>query len=116
MSEPTESERLAFVKFARHTALAADKLCGSLLSMSQKLEEAKIIDPSRKTKSERDKKLKNNHSLVSISNEEISKLISQIQDNPDAESIILSLFRDLEPSRVKKLLPNNEQKEKINKE
>jgi len=116
MIEPTQEEKMAMVKYARHTALAADRICGSLLGMAKRLEEAKIIDSARKSKSERNKKLKGNYQEISVSDEEITKLMKKIQDNPDAESIVASLFRDLSPAQVKSAVSSSKPKEKKEKE
>ena len=110
MTEPSQSERLAFVKFARCSALAADKLCGTLYALTQRLEEENLIDPNRPSKKVRDNKLRTNAREVAASDEDIEKLVKQISEkNADAEKIVASLFRDAAPKRVKK---TTEQKDK----
>lgn len=95
----TEPERQAFVKFARHTAVSADKLCGALIKLTQSLEEAKIIDPERPTKQERDKKLTKSYHDFDVPAEEVASLMSKLVNNPDAEKIVSSLYRDYKPKR-----------------
>ena len=103
MIQPSQSERLAFVKFARSSAVAADKLCGTIMALTQRLEEQNIIDPNRPTKRERDIKLRKNSRDLAASDEDIDKLVKQISEkNADAEKIVASLFRDAAPRRTKK--------------
>ena len=113
MNDPTESEKLAFLRYARYTAFTADKLCGSLLKLSQRLEESKFLDPSRKSKLERDRKLKNHQHDISVSDEEIMKIMKRIDNNPDAEQIVSSLFRDVDPSRIKRIVSKEKKSSEI---
>ena len=101
--EPSQSEKLAFLKFARSSAVAADKLCGSVLALSQRLEELNIIDPNRQTKKTRDNQLKKTARELAVSDETIEKLVKEISEkNADAEKIVASLFRDVAPRKTKK--------------
>ncbi|EAY09118.1 hypothetical protein TVAG_230780 [Trichomonas vaginalis G3] len=99
MEKVSEPERQAFVKFARHTAVATDRLCGALIKLTQSLEEAKIIDPERPSKLERDKKLTKTYKDFDIPAEEVASLMEKLVNNPDAEKIISSLYRDYKPKR-----------------
>ena len=111
-TEPSQAERLAFVKFARSSAVAADKLCATLYALTQKLEEQKLIDPNRPSKRERDNKLRKNARELAASDEQIDKLVKQISEkNSDAEKIVASLFRDATPRKAKKTNDNKKQED-----
>jgi hypothetical protein len=100
-AEPSQAERLAFVKFARYTALTADKLSGALLALSEKLELGGFLDPNRASRISRDQKLKSHMHKVSKSGQAVSDLLKLIPDHPDGESLIRSLFQDLQVPAVK---------------
>ena len=107
MTEPSQAERLAFVKFARCTALAADRLCGSLLELTKRLENAQIIDSNRPSKKDRDNKMSKNQKNLQYVEEDVNNLMNQIAEKtPDAEKIVESLFRDVKPKKAKKTSEN----------
>ena len=102
-AEPNEKERIAFLKFARNGALAADKLTSALCALTQRLEEENIIDPNRPSKKQRDAKMRTNAKEFAVPNDAIDKLVNEIHHtNPDAEKIVASLFRDASPRKTKK--------------
>lgn len=104
LTQTTIDERQNLIKYARHAAIAADQICASLLTLSTRLEELNIIPKDRKTKQKRDSHLKKNKKEVDVPDEKIEEMIQKLQGQPDAETIIASLFRDLKVSRVKKIM------------
>jgi hypothetical protein len=86
---------MAFVKWARYTALTADKLAGHILELTAKLEDRGILLPTRPSRFARDKKLRTHGADVAKSDQEIADLVKLIPNHPDAENLVRSLFRDL---------------------
>jgi hypothetical protein len=99
--EPSQAERIAFVKFARYTALTADKLSGALIALSEKLESAGISDPNRASRISRDQQLKAHMHKVFKSDQTVNDLLKLMPDHPDGESLVRFLFCDLHISTVK---------------
>lgn len=90
---PSQAERMAFVKFARYTALVADRLAGAMLQMTAKLEDEGILKCGRSSRLERDKKLRLYAMKIHKSDSDISDMMKLIPDHPDAEKLISSLFK-----------------------
>ncbi|OHT09886.1 hypothetical protein TRFO_04430 [Tritrichomonas foetus] len=90
------------MRYARHSALATDRICGTLLAFSNRLEELNIIPKDRKTKKIRDQHLKKHRLELNIPKEKIEEMVKKVQGHPDPESLVASLFRDLNLRRVKK--------------
>ena len=91
----SQCECLTAVKFARYTAVTADKLSKMMLNLTTKLEQAGIIDPKRISRAERDAKLKKMSLDVTKSNYEITELIRRIPAHPQANQIIHALLDDI---------------------
>ena len=98
---PSSDERLRLLKQARHTALAADRICGTLLAFSNRLEQMNIIPKDRKTRKARDQQLRRHQKELEVPGERIKELVRMVQDNPNAEQLVASLFRDLSVRRIK---------------
>lgn len=90
---PSQAECMAFVKFARYTALAADRLAGALLQMTARLEDEGILKCGRSSRLERDKKLRLYAMNIHKSDSDINDMMKLIPNHPDAEKLINSLFR-----------------------
>lgn len=96
MSEgPSQAERLAVVKFARYTALTADKMAGILLGLTTQLEEIGILHPNRQSKAERDRKMNKHACDVAKSDQEVGDMLRLIPNHPDAEELIQALLGDI---------------------
>ena len=108
-------EALSIIRYARHTALAADQICGSILNFSEQLEKLNIIPKDRKTKKMRDQHLRKHFNECGPSNKKIEEMAEKLKDVPDAESLVSSLFRDLTVRKVKRVLSKQaDQDEKEN--
>lgn len=92
---PSQAECMAFVKFARYTALTADRLAGALLQMTAKLEDEGILKCGRSSRLERDKKLRLYAMNIQKSDSDINDMMKLIPNHPDAERLIQSLFRGM---------------------
>jgi hypothetical protein len=96
-------DREKIVKSLRHTAFSVDKLCGTLLELTQRLEDSQLIASERPTKRLRDKQIKRHRSELQPDEKLIADVLEQVKDHPDPEAIVASLFRDLEVPRVKRI-------------
>lgn len=101
LAVPTNEECQKILKYARHTALASDRICGTLLSFANRLEELNIIPKDRASKKDRDKHLKRHKNALEVPSEKIEEMVNKLKSHPDAESIVASLFRDTSVRRVK---------------
>lgn len=116
---PSNDECRKLLKYARHTAIASDRICATLLAFSNRLEELNIIPKDRETKKLRDRHLRKDKQSTEIPNEKIEEMVSKFKSHPDAESIVSSLFRDTSVRRVKTLMSKiatNEEEKKDNSE
>lgn len=110
----SESEQQKVLKFARYTALAADKLCNELIQLSEKLEESGIISPDRPTKKTMRNQIKNSKKKSDSDVKKVTEIYESIKDHPDAEAIVASLFRDLNEKAVRKIISKaTENKEQV---
>ena len=119
LNVPTNEECQNVLKYARHTALVSDRLCGTLLKFASRLEDLKIIPKDRTSKKDRDKHLKKHRLSLAVKDDEIEKMVLKVQSHPDAESIVASLFRDVNIRRVKNVmtkLSNSKEDKKENPE
>lgn len=91
----SQGEYLTTVRFARYTAVTADKLSNMLLNLTTKLEQAGILDSKRSSRLDRDTKLKKMAIDVTKSNCEVSELIRRIPGHPQADEIIHALLADI---------------------
>lgn len=101
---PTNEECQKLLKYARHTALASDHICATLLAFSTRLEELNIIPKDRESKRQRDKQLKKHKVLSAPSDDKIEEMVMKLKENPDAESIVAAVLRDTSVRRVKALM------------
>jgi hypothetical protein len=99
---PSQAECLTFVKFARYTALTADRLAGALVSLTERLEEVGVIDPNRVSRVSRDQKLRGHAVKVVKSDQAVTDLLKLLPHHPDGEQLIQSLFQDLDVPPVRR--------------
>jgi hypothetical protein len=92
----SQAERLAFVKFARYTALTADKLAASLTALTESLETAGVLDPARPSRSHRVHSLRQHVALVEKSDHAVAESIAKLPDHPDGEALVSSLLQGLD--------------------
>jgi hypothetical protein len=97
---PSQAECLTFVKFARYTALTADRLAGALVSLTERLEDVGVIDPNRTSRLLRDQKLRSHTAKVAKSDQAVTDLLKLLPHHPDGEQLIQSLFQDLDVPSV----------------
>ncbi|KAK8878682.1 hypothetical protein M9Y10_005462 [Tritrichomonas musculus] len=99
---PSQAECMAYVKFARYTALAADRLAEALLQMTAKLEDEGILKCGRSSRINRDKKLRLYAINIQKTNTEINDMMKLIPSHPDSEKLISSLFKGIKnfPSNI----------------
>ena len=119
LTVPSNEECQNLLKYARHVALVEDLKCKTLLKFSARLEELNIIPKERETKKIRNKHLKKHQNSVSVSDDKIEEMVQKVQSHPDAIEIVSTLFRDLNPRRVKNAiskLSNKEDKKENNSE
>jgi hypothetical protein len=86
---------MALVKFARYTALTADKLVGTILSLTSKLEESGVLQSNRASRAIRDAKMRQYAADMAKSDQDVAEMMKLIPDHPDSENLVRSLFRDL---------------------
>jgi hypothetical protein len=113
--EPSQAECLAFVKFARYTAITADRLAGALLTLSERLEEANLLDPNRPSRLARDEKLRSHEREVANTDHAVADLLKLLPNHPDGESLVESLFQDLDVPKIG-LKPSNSARPSPNSE
>jgi hypothetical protein len=93
---PSQADCLTFVKFARYTALTADRLAGALVGLTERLEESGLLDANRASRVSRDQKLRTHAAKVAKSDQAVTDLLKLLPHHPDGEQLIQSLFRDLD--------------------
>ena len=91
---PSQAECQALVKFARCVSLTADRLAGSLIEMTTRLEDEGFLKTNRPSRIERDKKIRSLGLEVQKSDDEIKDMMKLISGHPDAEKLVNSLFKD----------------------
>ena len=99
----SEEQQQKMMQIARYTALAADQLCSNLMEFSKKLEENNIIPSDRPTKKQCKSQLISNKKRSAPNEEKVKEMLEKVKDHPDAESLVASLFRDLNPTTVKRI-------------
>jgi hypothetical protein len=99
--EPDDRERV--VKYLRYTALSVDQMCGNLIELTRRLEDAHLIPSDRKTKKKRDAQLKHRKSELEPNKAFINEMLEKVRDQAEPEAIVASLFRDIDLPRVKRL-------------
>ena len=104
MNNVSTSEIDSFVKFARHMAYTSDIIASSYIKFSEKLERANYIDPNRKSKKNRDDKLKKQRKSLECSDESLEQIAKQIGGNSDFEHIIQCVLRDVDVTKAKRVL------------
>lgn len=104
MNTVSTDEVDSFLKFARHLAYSSDLMCSNYIKFSEKLERANYIDPNRKTKKSRDEKLKKQKKSLEYPDEYLEQVVKNIGSNSDFENIISCVLRDVDLSKVKRML------------
>ncbi|KAH0794493.1 hypothetical protein GPJ56_001518 [Histomonas meleagridis] len=114
----TEEEQNKLMQFARYTALAADELCSNLIEFSNQLEKNNIIPSDRPTKKQCKSQLVSNRKKCVPNEEKVKEMLEKVKSHPDAESLVASLFRDLNPTMVKRMTtkPKEETEKEKDKE
>lgn len=104
--EIPEEDREKVLKFARYSALSLDKLCGSILALTNRLEAANMIPKDRKTKALVKKQISKHKGELNVDEKLVNDVFEQLQarGNPSPEEVVSTLFRDLDLSRVKRIL------------
>lgn len=104
--EIPEEDREKVLKFARYSALSLDKLCGSILALTNRLEAANMIPKDRKTKALVKKQMTKHKLELQADEKLVTDVLKQLQanGNPNPESVVSTLFRDLEIPRIKRIV------------
>lgn len=101
--EITLQDRNDVVRFARHVALTADQLCGTLIQLTNQLEAQNMIPAQRETRKRVQKQLLKHRNDSRVPKTKIAELISKISEHPDADALVASLFRDIKTKDIRKL-------------
>ena len=99
-------DRARVMKFARYTALSMDRMCGTILELTKRLEEANLIPTDRKTKRPRDIQMKKHARQFAVDKETVENVLEQLKgsDHPNPEEIVSTLFRDLDVPHVRRMM------------
>jgi hypothetical protein len=110
LAEIELQDRERVIKYLRYTALSLDQVCGNLVELTRRLEEAHLIPGDRKTRKKRDAQLKHRKSELVPSAAFVNDMLEKVRDQADPEALVASLFRDLDLPLVKKMAESSKPK------
>lgn len=116
--EIPEEDREKVMRFARYSAHTLDKLCGSILELTKRLEDANMIPKDRKTKALVKKQMTKHKSELQVDEKLVADVLKQLQanGNPSPEAVVSTLFRDLDMPRVKRIIGKSKQAEEADEQ